>query len=198
MDRNGIDDNEIINRVLDGDVDAYEWLLDKYEAMVLNILKKRLPFEHVEETAQIVLIKAYQSLPTFKRKSEFRNWLSSIAVKTCYDFWRKYYKNKEQPISFLSEKHEEWLEQALSNQSEEALREKGKETEAKELLDWALGKLSPENRMVLELVYLEGMTNKEASDLLGWTVANVKVRSFRARKKLEKILRDFTKNSREL
>ena len=44
--------------------------------------------------------------------------------------------------------------------------------------------------MVLELVYLEGFSNKEASDLLGWSVANVKVRSFRSRRKLEKILKD--------
>jgi len=191
MDRKGIDDNEIINRVLEGDVDAYEYLLDKYQATVLSILKKRLPYGEVEETAQIVFIKSYQSLPSFKGKSEFKNWLSSIAVRTCYDFWRKHYKNREQPMSSLSEKHEEWLEQALSDQSNEILLERGKEVEAKELLDWALNKLSLEDKMVLELVYLEGFSNKEASDLLGWSLANVKVRSFRSRRKLEKILKDF-------
>jgi RNA polymerase sigma-70 factor, ECF subfamily len=191
MDRDGIDDNQIISRVLEGDVDAYEWLLDKYQSIVLNILKKRLPFEHVEETAQVVFIKAYQSLPTYKGKSEFKNWLSSIAVKTCYDFWRKHYRNRELPMSSLSEKHEEWLEQALADQSNEVLLGKGKEVEAKEILDWALSKLSLEDKMVLELVYLEGFSNKEASDLLGWSVANVKVRSFRSRRKLEKILKDI-------
>jgi RNA polymerase sigma-70 factor, ECF subfamily len=190
MDRDGIDDNQIISRVLEGDVDAYEWLLDKYQSIILNILKKRLPFEQVEETAQVVFIKVYQSLPSYKGKSEFKNWLSSIAVKTCYDFWRKHYRNRELSMSSLSAKHEEWLEQALSDQSNEVLLEKGKEVEAKELLDWALNKLSLEDKMVLELVYLEGFSNKEASDLLGWSVANVKVRSFRSRRKLEKILKD--------
>ncbi len=190
MDRDGIDDNQIISRVLEGDVDAYEWLLNKYKSIVLNILKKRLPFEQVEETAQVVFIKAYQSLSTYKGTSEFKNWLSSIAVKTCYDFWRKHYRNRELPMSSLSEKHEEWLEQALSDQSNEVLLEKGKEVEAKEILDWALNKLSLEDKMVLELVYLEGFSNKEASNLLGWSVANVKVRSFRSRRKLEKILKD--------
>ena len=96
-------------------------------------------------------------------------------------------------MSSLSVTHEEWLEQALTNQSDDALREKGKEAEAKELLDWALSKLSPEDKMVLELVYLEGLTNKEASDLLGWSIANVKVRSFRSRKKLEMVLKDLYK-----
>jgi RNA polymerase sigma-70 factor (ECF subfamily) len=48
--------------------------------------------------------------------------------------------------------------------------------------------LSPRDRMALELVYLEGLSVKEAADLLQWSVANVKVRSFRSRKKLEKVL----------
>jgi RNA polymerase sigma-70 factor (ECF subfamily) len=42
--------------------------------------------------------------------------------------------------------------------------------------------------MVVELVYLEGLSGKEAAELLGWSVANVKIRSFRSRKKLQKVL----------
>ncbi len=57
-----------------------------------------------------------------------------------------------------------------------------------EVLEWALGKLSAEDRMVLELVYLEGLSCKEAAKQLGWTLANVKVRSFRSRNKLKKLL----------
>jgi RNA polymerase sigma-70 factor (ECF subfamily) len=55
-------------------------------------------------------------------------------------------------------------------------------------LDWALDRLSAEDRMVLELVYLEGLSVKETAELLGWSVANVKVRSHRSRKKVEKLL----------
>ena len=63
-------------------------------------------------------------------------------------------------------------------------------------MEWALGKLKPGERMVLELVYLEGLSGKEAADLLGWSVANVKVRSFRSRKKLEKLISEAMKGSR--
>ena len=91
-------------------------------------------------------------------------------------------------MSSFTEKHHNWLEEVISEQAEQALYEKGLQDEARELLDWVLGRLSAEDRMVLELVYLEGLTGKEAADLLGWSVANVKVRSFRSRKKLEKIL----------
>jgi len=141
--------------------------------------------------AQIVFVKAYQSLSTYKRESPFKNWLSSIAVRSCYDYWRTRYKKKEISLNSISEGDKKWLEKAVLEQSIDALTKKGQESEATALLNWALGKLSPEDKMVLELIYLEGLSHKEASDLLGWSVANVKVRSFRSRRKLQKILKDI-------
>ena len=183
-------DTEIIRRVLNGNADAFEPLLIRYKDTVLKIVKKHVPYNDVEETIQNVFLRAFQSLPSFKGKSGFRQWLSSIAVRTCYDFWRKTYRSREVPMSALTEKHQRWLEQVIAGQSEQAVTEKGSQDEARELLDWALGRLSAEDRMVMELVYLEGLPGKEAADLLGWSVANVKVRCFRSRKKLEKILEE--------
>jgi RNA polymerase sigma-70 factor (ECF subfamily) len=181
-------DTEIVRRVLNGDVNAFESLLIRYKDTVLKIVKKHVPYNDVEETIQNVFLRAYQSLPSFKGESGFRQWLSSIAVKTCYDFWRKTYRSREVPMSVLTEKHQNWLEEVITEQSEQAINEKGSQNEARELLDWALRRLSAEDRMVMELVYLEGFSGKEAADLLGWSVSNVKVRCFRSRKKLEKIL----------
>jgi RNA polymerase sigma-70 factor (ECF subfamily) len=181
-------DTEIVRRVLDGDVNAFESLLIRYKDTVLKIIKKHVPYNDVEETIQNVFLRAYQSLPSFKGESGFRQWLSSIAVRTCYDFWRKTYRSREVPMSVLTEKHQNWLEEVITEQSEQAIHEKGSQNEARELLDWALRRLSAEDRMVMELVYLEGLSGKEAADLLGWSVSNVKVRCFRSRKKLEKIL----------
>jgi RNA polymerase sigma-70 factor, ECF subfamily len=186
-------DIEIIRRVLDGDTDAFESLLTTYKDMVLKIVKKHVPYPDVEETVQNVFIRGYQSLPTFQGKSGFKHWLSSIAVRTCYDFWRKTYRSREVPMSTLTDNHQKWLEEVISEQSEEAINEKGSRNEARELLDCALGKLSAEDRMVVELVYLEGLSGKEAADLLGWSVSNVKVRCFRSRRKLEKILEAISK-----
>jgi RNA polymerase sigma-70 factor, ECF subfamily len=59
----------------------------------------------------------------------------------------------------------------------------------RELLDGAMAQLKPQEKMVLELVYLEGFSMREAADLLGWSVANVKIRSYRGRKKLNAILK---------
>jgi len=189
-------DAEIVRQVIDGEVNAFEHLLLRYEKYVLNIARRHVPSDHVEDTTQDVFIRAYQALPGFKGKGPFQQWLSRIAVRTCYDFWRRRYRLREVAMSDLSQRHQEWLEEVLSKQADNALSGEDVRKEATELLDWALGKLSAEDRMVLELVYLEGRSGKEAADLLGWSVANVKVRSFRSRKKLEKLLQGVMQEGR--
>lgn len=186
-------DAEIVSQVLEGSVNAFESLLIRHKDLVLKIVKKHVPYDAVEETTQEVFVRIYESLQTYKGKSEFRHWVSSISVRTCYDYWRKAYRSREVPMSSLTEKHQRWLEQVISEESGHALEEKGSQEEARELLDWALGKLSAEDRTVLELVYLEGLSSKEAAEALGWSVANVKVRTFRSRRKLKKLLEGLIK-----
>lgn len=183
-----ITDIDIIQRVLDGDVNAFSHLIHRYEQHALNIVKKHVPREYVEELAQESFIKAFQSLANFKKADSFKQWLSAITVRTCYDFWRKKYRSKEIPISELSDDQQYGIDQISSEAARSSWEEIGRKRETSEILDRALDRLSAEDRMVLELVYLEGLTVKEAANLLGWTVVNVKVRSFRARQKLQKML----------
>ena len=182
-------DAEIVRQVVGGNVNAFEILLKRHQALVLRIVNRHLPNHEVEETIQDVFVRSYQSLPAFKGTSDFSHWLSAIAVRTCYDYWRKAYRVREIPLSALTDRHQQWLENVISAQSEEMSAPKGYRSEAREVLDWALARLPAEDRMVLELVYFEDLSVKEAAKLLVWSVANVKVRSFRARKKLEKTLK---------
>jgi RNA polymerase sigma-70 factor, ECF subfamily len=181
-------DAGIVRQVLDGNVNAFESVILRHRVLVLRIVKKHVPEDAVEETAQEAFVRAYQSLPTFKGTGDLTQWLSSIAVRTCCDYWRKAYRSREIPMSALTEKHAQWLEEVLAQRSEEAQDEREPHREAREILNWALPKLPAGDRMVLELVYLEGRSVQEAAELLGWSKANVKVRSFRARMKLEKLL----------
>jgi len=181
-------DEEIVRQVLDGNVNAFESVILRHHVLVQAIVKKHVPEDAVEETSQEAFVRAYQALPTFKGTGAFSQWLSSIVVRTCYDYWRKAYRSREIPISALTERHSEWLEEVISQRPEEAPDKRDPHLEAREILSWALGKLSAGDRMVLELVYLEGCSVQEAAELLGWSKANVKVRSFRARMKLEKLL----------
>jgi RNA polymerase sigma-70 factor (ECF subfamily) len=162
--------------------------MERYQNYVLAIVNRHAPTDQVEELSQEVFIKAFQSLAGWRRAGHFRAWLSVIAVRTCYDYWRKHYRSREVPMSALSEAHREWLDRVLTDASETSWQEMTRRREAREILDWALDQLSAADRMVLELVHLEGQSVKAAARQLGWTVANVKVRAFRARRKINKLL----------
>lgn len=192
-------DAEIVKRVIDGDVNVFGILLKRHKEHVLRIVGRHMEYEMVEETAHEVFVRAYKSLPTFEYKSDFKNWLSVIAVRTCRDYWRKTYRKKELPMSGLSDRHREWLENTLKNTAAGSLGNHGDDPdqnpqeEARELLDWALAKLSADDRMALELVYLEERSAKETAKFTGLSVTNVKVRVFRAKSKLKKILEGLMK-----
>ncbi len=182
------EDVAVISRVLAGEVNDFEYLLEKYKGYVFSILQRHLPGDEVEDVAHDVFIRAYRSLPTLKNRSGFKNWLASIAVKTTYDFWRRQYRNREVAMSALSTKNRNWLEDILADVSNQSFQAINDRKDAREILDWAFSRLSAKERMIIQLIYLEGFSGKEAARLLGWSTANVKVRSFRARKKLRNLL----------
>lgn len=190
MDKNSYTpgDGEIVRQVIEGDVNAFEYLLERYSALILGIVMRHIPRNRAEEVAHDVFVRAYQSLPTYKYKSDFKHWLSKIAVRTCYDYWRKEYRSREHPFSDLTEDQQRWVDRATSAQSNQLQETECAKKEAREVLDSAMSRLSAEDRMVLELVHIEERPVKEAADLLGWSVAKVKVRAFRSRKKLRKII----------
>jgi RNA polymerase sigma-70 factor (ECF subfamily) len=183
-------DAAYITRVLNGDRDAFAFLLRRYKMYVLKIVGRHVPYEDAEEVAHDAFIRVYESLAKFTGSGGFRHWMAAIATRTCYDYWRRAYRSKEVAMSSLGDGHREWLEQAAADPSGGSIDDIGREVEAREVLDWALARLSPEDRMVLELVYLEGLSVREVADLLGWSTANVKIRSFRSRRKLQKLLKD--------
>jgi RNA polymerase sigma-70 factor (ECF subfamily) len=186
-------DSEIVRRIFQGETNAFALLLDRYKDHALKIIKRRIPAKDIEDIAQEVFVRAYQSLPGFDPESHFKKWLSVIAVRTCCDYWRKGYRTQESPMSSLSERHSEWLEAVISSESTASVDEKARQEEAKEVLAWALARLSAEDRMVMEMVYLEGMSGSEAAELMGWSITNVKVRAFRARKRLRRLLSGLLK-----
>ena len=127
--------------------------------------------------------------PDSQREVPFEHWLSGIAVRTCYDFWRAR-SREDMPVSSFTAEHEAWIDQVLADESDERFQEQVRRQEATEILHRALQRLSPENRLVLTLVHLEGHSVREAAELLGWSVVNVKVRAHRARHALRRLLRE--------
>ena len=191
-------DTDIIHRVIQGDVNAFEVLLKRYQTHVLAIVKRHVPSGQVEETAQEVFIRAYQGLPGIRAMDRFKQWISPIAVRSCYDYWRKQYRSREIPMTELTRDHRQWVANVLTEHADHSSQENRRQKESAALLDWALGKLSAAERMVFELMYVEELSLKETASLLGWSVANVKVRAFRCRKKMKKVLSELMEKDNEV
>lgn len=181
-------DEEIVRLVLAGNTDAFERLVARHDTQVFRIVGRHVPRDRVEEVAQDVFVRAFTSLASFSGRSVFSHWLATLAVRACYGFWREAYRSREIPMSALGEEGEKRLERTLTAQAGQSFQERASAKEDRELLHWALAQLSPENRMVLTLVHLEGRSVREAADLLGWSQINVKVRAHRARLTLRKLL----------
>ncbi len=180
------DDREIIHRVLHGEIDLFAELITRHQRHVARIVSRHVPYDRVAEVAHDVFVRAYASLSQFSGRVPFEHWLSGIAVRTSYEFWRAS-RREELPVSALTTEHQQWMEHVLAAESDDQFRDQARRREATELLDWGLSHLSAENRLVLTLVHLEGHSVREAANLLGWSVANVKVRAHRARLMLRKL-----------
>jgi RNA polymerase sigma-70 factor (ECF subfamily) len=191
--RNGVasaavEDDAVIRRVLGGETDAFELLVRRHSRRVQGAVARHVPYDQREEVVQDAWVRAFQSLDGFQPGTRFGDWLTGIAVRASYDFWRQHYRRREVPESALGDSHREWIEAAGADQSAEQFRAHVQREEAQEVLQYALAHVSPEDRLVVSLVHLEGLSAQEAATQLGWSVVNVKVRAHRSRRRMRQAL----------
>ena len=178
-------DTELIAAVLKGDAASFEPLVVKYQPRVFATARRYARREsEVEDIAQEVWLKAFEKLKSFRGEAPFEHWLMRMTVRTCYDFLRGHQRNRESSFSDLSGPESEWLERFVT-----APETAGESAEAARLLiGRVLERLSPPARLVITLLEIEDRSVKEISKLTGWSVPLVKVRAFRARAEMRKIL----------
>lgn len=186
--RNQRSDAEVIREILDGNVNAFEILMERYQGYVAGVVTKHVPRDRIEETAHESFVRAFRSLESFRAKTPFKHWLATIAVRCCHDFWRRHYRRRETTVGSISEEGLEWIQGLLVDGSTHDSKGHYQNPEALQVLRWAMEGLSAEDRTVLTLVHLEEYTTAEAAKLLRWSVPKVKIRAHRARKKLRKTL----------
>lgn len=187
-------DAEIINRIKSGKIEDYKLLMDRYKGMVVAIAGKRIPANDVEHVVQDIFVNAYRSLSSWSGKKPFANWLSRIAMRGCCDYWRQQKRGHCNSSNDLNEDHLAWLDLAASSASQEHFDSVARKHEAGEIITWALNKLSPEDRTVLEMIYFEGIKLNEAAKVMEWSLAKTKVKAMRARAKMRKLIMSLTEH----
>jgi RNA polymerase sigma-70 factor, ECF subfamily len=178
-------ETELIAAVLKGDAASFEPLVQKYSPRVFATARRYARREsEVEDIAQEVWLKAFSKLASFRGEAPFEHWLMRMTVRTCYDFLRGHQRNRESAFSELTEPETEWLERFGADPGSAA-----EDADAARLLvNRVLEKLSPPARLVITLLEIEDRSVKEIAVLTGWSMALVKVRAFRARGEMRKIL----------
>ncbi|MFM2081402.1 MAG: hypothetical protein RL380_93 [Verrucomicrobiota bacterium] len=182
MDRN---DDELIAATLGGDNASFEQLIVKYSPRIFGTARRYARREsEIEDIVQEIWMKTFQKLATFRRDAPFEHWLMRLAVRTCYDFLRGHQRNRETTFTELTDPENEWLDRFL------AAPEKADEHAhaAKQLIDRIMEQLSPPARLIITLLEIEDRSVKEISALTGWSIPLVKVRAFRARAEMKKLL----------
>jgi RNA polymerase sigma-70 factor (ECF subfamily) len=184
-------ESELIAAVLKGDSASFEPLVAKYSPRVFATARRYARREsEIEDIAQEVWLKAFDKLASFRGEAPFEHWLMRLTVRTCYDFLRGHQRNRESSFSEISEPEEDWLERFVTDPGSAA-----EDADAARLLvNRVLDKLPPEGRLVIQLLEIEDRSVKEIADLTGWSVPLVKVRAFRARAEMRKILARMSKD----
>ncbi len=177
---------ELIAAAVKGDAASFEPLVQKYSPRVFATARRYARLEReVEDIAQEVWIKAFQKLGGYRGEAPFEHWLMRLAVRTCYDFLRAHQRNRESTFSELSEPEDDWLERfaATPDSASENV------DAARQLVDRVLAQMTPAGRLIITLLEIEDRSVKEIAQLTGWSVPLVKVRAFRARAEMRKILK---------
>lgn len=176
---------ELIAAVLKGDAASFEPLVEKHSPRVFATARRYARREsEVEDIVQEVWLKAFNKLSSFRGDAPFEHWLMRLAVRTCYDFLRGHQRNRETTFSELSEPETDWLDRFVA-QPESADEHADA---ARQLIERVLEQMSPAARLVITLLEIEDRSVKEISELTGWSRTLVKVRAFRARAEMRRIL----------
>ena len=178
-----VDERQLVRLAQKGEKAAFETLVHRHQqrvfAVARGILKRQ---EDVEDVAQQVFVKAYFSLKRFDQRAAFSTWLYKITVNECWDLLRK---RKARPLVYESDFSEEQSRQYSAIEREAT---KGLDTSdrmaMRERLENMLGQLEKRDRAMLILKEVEGFSVEEIADSMGLNANTVKVRLFRARRRI--------------
>ncbi len=184
MDKNS--DQIYIDKVLHGDTNAFAYLINKYKSMTYTIAIKIVKsHEDAEEVAQDSFLKAYEKLNTFKGDAKFSTWLYTIVYRNAITKIRKKKITTSDIDDYVIDNHYEGDDfpqlEALKNE------------EQQKYVRHAIDKLPEKDALLITLFYMNENSIEEIEQITSLSQSNIKVKLFRARKKLNQELSGLLK-----
>lgn len=169
-----------INRVKNGDKDAFGALVDAYKDMVFTVCLRMLTSEaDAEEAAQDVFVKAFRSIGSFQAKAKFSTWLYRIAYNHCISVIRK----KVKMIDLVDDIPEGEVDEGEMNGLESISAE-----ERSRYLKLAIESLAETDAVVVTLFYYDELSLEEIAGVTGLSSSNIRIKLHRSRKKMYQVI----------
>ena len=170
-----------IEQVLAGKNNAFGYIVDQHKNNAFNLAFRICGnYEEAEELTQDSFLKAYKALNSFKMKSSFATWFYRIVYNTTISHVRL----KKKGVLSLEDFPADATDFIGTNTNEEEAEKEYRNS----LVNFALQKITEEERGLISLYYYEDMSTDEIADVTGISKSNIKVRLFRARKKMQEII----------
>jgi len=180
------DAGALVNAALQNDDEAARELVRRLYPLVARIVRGHRPRRIAEEDiCQMIFIKVFQKLPQFSGKVPLEHWVSRVAVNTCLNQIESEKARPEVRHADLSLEEQAVVENLASSTNELAPDQR---FASRQLVEHLLAGLKPVERLAIDLLYLQGHSVEEIRKITGWSAALVKVRAFRARRKMKQQL----------
>ena len=187
-----IDEDELVNRFQNGDVDAFNPLVLKYEKKIYNLMYQRVrDRETAKDLCQEVFLKAFKALPNFKGGSAFYSWIYRIAINCSIDFQRQRNRSKFLTFEELPSDADDVLRMIDSHPSPEKFLE---EKELGRIIQKAVRELPPGQRRVFHLRHRRELAIKEIAVLLNRSEGTIKTHLHHAHRRLQDMLLPYLRN----
>jgi RNA polymerase sigma-70 factor (ECF subfamily) len=147
----------------------------------------------VEEAAQEVFLKIFTQIARFDGRGSLEGWITRITINTCINLLRSAKRQPELTISDLSDDENDWLENKIYSASTSRHEDAEQKLIAADLINRVMETLPPEDKLVLMMIDGEGASIKEVSALTGWGESKVKVKAFRARRRMREAVEKLLK-----
>ena len=163
---------ELVAACRGGDEAAFTELVRRHQSRVFRLAGRFFRYrEDVEEVAQETFLAAWRRLGTYEARAPFEHWITRVCLRLCYARLAAS-RRREEPLGPVE------------------LVAPPRDMSAAIDVERLLARLAPADRFVLLLLYGEGWSVKEIAERIGWTATNVKVRAFRARRRLRQVLEE--------
>jgi len=180
-------DNELIRRAQEGDDAAFSQLVQAYRKRILGTIARLIGRpEDVEDVGQEVFVRLYYSLDQLRTPGVFEPWLYRLTVNAAYDYLRKQRRRGESRMADLSEQQVVLADAAEGGRVDEEDRRR---TRIRDFVQALLANVEEDDRILLTLKEIEGLTLKELEKVYGVNENALKVRLFRARQRVLKAYR---------